>query len=267
MSHNHKLREQIDALAPWFHNIHLPDGTQTSPDHFLGDFPAFKWEEIKSYIPKDLSGKTVLDIGCNAGFYSLELARRGAMVTAVDLDPHYLKQAEWVFSQYELEGSVTLKQQQVYDLAREDTRYDIVWFMGVFYHLRYPLLALDIISRKVKETLVFQTLTIPGDEIYQTKGDYPIYDREEMLHEGWPKMAFIENSFNGDPTNWWAANISCVEAMLRTCGFRISDRPGSDLFLCEPDPGNPGVSQTWNESEYLSAIQRDWRATYLKKVR
>src|SRR3954463_5960088 len=87
--------QAIAALGPWFHNIHLPDGTQTAPDHFLGDFPRFKWEALADHLPADLEGWTALDIGCNAGFYTFELAARGARVTGIDVDPHYLAQAEW----------------------------------------------------------------------------------------------------------------------------------------------------------------------------
>jgi len=65
----------VAALAPWFHNPHLPDGVQTAPDHFLGDSPTFKWREIAPHLPEDLHGWRVLDVGCNAGFYSFELAR------------------------------------------------------------------------------------------------------------------------------------------------------------------------------------------------
>jgi tRNA (mo5U34)-methyltransferase len=73
-------------LAPWFHNLHLPNGRQTAPDHPLGDFPAFKWRQIAHHVPADLSGKRALDIGCNAGFYSFELAGRGAQVLAIDVE-------------------------------------------------------------------------------------------------------------------------------------------------------------------------------------
>src|SRR3546814_10349498 len=84
--------DQVAALGPWFHNLHLPDGTETAPDHPLGDFPAFKWQQVTRHLPEDLSGWTALDIGCNAGFYSFELAKRGAMVTGIDIDPAYLHQ-------------------------------------------------------------------------------------------------------------------------------------------------------------------------------
>lgn len=267
MTESSDTKKKIKELGPWFHNIHLPGGHQTAPDHFLGDFPAFKWEKIKKYIPDDLSGKTALDIGCNAGFYSLELARRGARVTAIDFDTNYLNQAEWVISRFGLEEQITLEHKQVYDLAREDKQYDIIWFMGVFYHLRYPLLALDIISRKTREMLAFQTLTMPGGGSFEPSEDYTMDERDQMTDPEWPKAAFVEKWFNGDPTNWWIPNNSCIEAMLRSSGFKIINQPGREIFLCRPDPDDPGVSKTWNESEYLSAIGQDWQDTYQKKIR
>src|SRR4051812_10308771 len=134
------LQENISSLGPWFHNLHLPDGTQTCPDHPLGDFPSFKWRALRHCFPEDLSGATVLDIGCNAGFYSLELARRGAMVTAIDLDPHYLRQARWASEVCGLAERIHFEQRQVYSLAHAGRRWDIVLFLGVLYHLRYPML-------------------------------------------------------------------------------------------------------------------------------
>lgn len=254
------LQHEIEQLKPWFHNIHLPDGSQTAPEHFLGDFPSFKWELIKKYIPEDLSRWTALDIGCNAGFYSLEMAKRGAKVLGIDLDLHYLKQAQLIMKFFNFQDKVKLKNQQVYDLARDDKKYDLVWFMGVFYHLRYPLLALDIIAQKTKKLLVFQSLTMPGDEHpHEISHDYKINDRNEMLKSSWPKMAFIEQKLNNDPTNWWAPNPAAVEAMLRSSGFKIIARPGQEIYICKPDPDNPPVAATWNRSEYLSAIGKDWK--------
>ena len=43
-------------LGPWFHNLHLPDGVQTAPDHPLGDFPRWKWEEIAPHLPVSPKG-------------------------------------------------------------------------------------------------------------------------------------------------------------------------------------------------------------------
>src|SRR3954465_15637670 len=87
--------QEITALGPWFHNLHLPDGSRTAPYHALGDFPAFKWAGIAPHLPTDLTGWTALDIGCNAGFYSIELARRGAHVTGIDVENLFIRQARW----------------------------------------------------------------------------------------------------------------------------------------------------------------------------
>ncbi len=251
-------QQEIAALAPWFHNLHLPDGTQTAPDHPLGDFPHFKWEQIASHLPEDLSGWRALDIGCNAGFYSIELARRGAIVTGIDLDPHYLKQAHWAVSQYGLTDRVTFRRMQVYDLARDPEQFDLILFLGVFYHLRYPLLGLDLVAKKVRKLLVFQTLSLPGDDVIDETQDMKIEDREVMNAPGWPKMAFIEHRLAGDPTNWWAPNRAAVEAMLRSSGLQVTGHPGHEIYLCSPRISNVSLENNMKEAELLSATGRPW---------
>lgn len=250
------IQKTIERLSPWFHNLHLPDGRQTAPDHFLGDFPSYKWAEIAPYLPADLSGWRALDIGCNAGFYAFELARRGASVTAIDVNPTYLAQARWAAKQFDLTPRIRFAQMQVYDLVELDDTFDLVLFLGVFYHLRYPLLGLDIVARKVGRLLAFQTLTMPGETVYEHTQDRGINDRAAMLDPGWPKLAFIEHRLAGDPTNWWAPNHAAVEAMLRSSGLRITARPGTETYLCEPDPANPACITTWNHAEFAAAIRR-----------
>ncbi len=248
--------DQADAIArlgPWFHNLHMPDGTQTAPDHNLGDFPSYKWQRLAPHLPEDLHGWSVLDIGCNAGFYTFELARRGAHVTALDSDRHYLDQARWASGVYGLSDSIEFRQIQVYDLAHEADSYDLVLFMGVFYHLRYPMLGLDTVAQRVGRLMVFQTMTMPGDEILENTQRLDLDYREPMLDPGWPKMAFIEGRLADDPTNWWAPNIACVEAMLRSAGMRITKRLPHELYLCEPNLEKPSVMTTWNAGEYRAA--------------
>jgi len=263
---NGKLELRIKELQPWFHNLHLPNGVQTAPDHYFGDFPKFKWDDIKRYIPRNLDGMTALDIGCNAGFYSFELARRGADVLGIDLDPHYLRQAKWAAREMGLSGKVSFKQMQVYDLAKMKRSFDIIIFMGVFYHLRYPMLALDIVAQKVKKMMIFQTLTMPGEEVFQTKPDMMLNERKNMLKKGWPVMAFIERRLAKDPTNWWAPNHACIEAMLRTSGLKVTARPGHEMYVAKPDDALTAVSTGWNRSEYLSAIGQEWMSALDKKV-
>lgn len=262
-----EIDNEIDDLKPWFHNLHLPDGNHTAPDHFLGDFPYFKWKELSPHIPEDLSGWKVLDIGCNAGFYTFELAKRGANVLGIDLDPHYLRQAEWAAKKYGLEDQVRFEQMQVYDLAKVQEEFDLVWFMGVFYHLRYPLLALDIISQKAKKMMVFQTLMMPDKRSITIKDDYDVNDRQEMLKEGWPKMAFVEKRLAGDPTNWWVPNHAAIEAMLHTCGMSVVSIPIDETYICKPDNKYTSVLEGWNYSEYLSAIGSPWKNQVENKVK
>jgi tRNA (mo5U34)-methyltransferase len=226
------LDDELRALAPWFHNLHLPDGRQTAPDHPLGDFPAFKWAQIEPELPEDMTGMRALDIGCNAGFYSLALAQRGASVLGIDVDPHYLRQAEWARAQFGVSADqLTVRRMQVYDLARIRGTFDVVLFLGVLYHLRYPLLALDIVAERVGDLLVLQTLTMPGDEVAEPPPDLPLGERHRMLETGWPKMAFIERRLEDDPTNWWAPNRACVEAMLRSTGLEVVASPGHEIQL------------------------------------
>jgi tRNA (mo5U34)-methyltransferase len=233
----HSLRQdEIASLGPWFHNLHLPDGTETAPTHFLGDFPSYKWRALAPHLPERLDGWTALDIGCNAGYYSFELARRKARVTGIDVDPHYLRQARWAARELGLENDVEFREMQVYDLASEAAKYDLVLFMGVFYHLRYPLLGLDIVARHTQRMMVFQTMTIPGMEVYGDTSDHPINEREVLLEPGWPRMAFIERRFATDPTNWWVPNHAGVEAMLRSSGMEVQAHLGHEIYLCAPAP-------------------------------
>jgi tRNA (mo5U34)-methyltransferase len=89
-----QLAQRISELGDWFHNLDL-HGVPTAPHHFLGDFPSIKWRQIARAIPQDLAGATVLDVGCNGGFYSIEMKKRGAKrVVAIDVDDRYQTVAE-----------------------------------------------------------------------------------------------------------------------------------------------------------------------------
>ena len=246
------LDREIAARAPWYHNLHLPGGRQTAPDHRFGDFPRNKWRQLKPHLPSSLAGLRALDIGCNAGFYSFALADMGADVVGIDDHPHYLRQAEWAAGVLGARN-VTLRRQQVYDLARTDERFDLVLFLGVFYHLRYPLLALDIIARLEPQWLVFQSLTADGDDERAEPREALDFDRRDRLAaRDWPFMAFIEGTFAGDPTNWWAPSHAAVCALLRAAGFRITARPGHELYLCRRDPSVR--QQPVDPREYAAAV-------------
>lgn len=246
------LAREIAELGPWFHNLHLPGGVTTAPDHWLGDFPRYKWEQLAPCLPNDLNGWRALDIGCNAGFYSFALAERGARVTGLDSDARYLRQAEWARERLGLDG-VDFRRGQVYDLAGSDERYDLVLFMGVLYHLRYPMLALDTVARLKPRLMVFQSLTHGGERLPpENDASLDFATRGRLDHPDWPKLAFIETAFADDPTNWWVPNHAAIEAMLRAAGFAIEAHPGHELYLCRTATDAPPVPLS--EDEYASAI-------------
>ncbi len=250
------VEEEVARLGPWFHNLHLPDGTQTAPDHALGDFPAFKWREIAPALPEDLSGWRVLDVGCNAGFYTFELARRGADVLGVDADERYLEQAKWAAARFGMEERVRFRKMQVYDLLHHSERYDLVMFMGVFYHLRYPVLALDILAEKTKRLMIFQSATMPEEGAAEVPPDLSMEDRDEMLQPGWPRMAFVEHRLSADPTNWWFINEAAAEALLRSAGLRVVARPGHEIYACEPDPESDSRESVMRAREQFAMMKQ-----------
>jgi tRNA (mo5U34)-methyltransferase len=253
------IRRKVDELAPWFHNLRLPGGVETAPDHPLGDFPTVKWRQLAPTLPSDLHGWTALDIGCNAGFYSLELARRGAEVLAIDHDERYLSQGRWVAHLLGQERGLRFRRRQVYELARSTEQFDLVLFMGVFYHLRYPLLGLDIAARLCRRLMVFQTLTMPGTAVRQDTYDRAIDNRSDLDAPGWPRMAFVEHRFANDPTNWWVPNHAAVLAMLRSTGMRVVRHPAHEIYLCVPDPDWANDPDRYSPAEMLAATGQEWQ--------
>jgi tRNA (mo5U34)-methyltransferase len=237
-----ELKRQIEELGPWFHNIEL-DGIFTAPNHFLGNYPQVKWQRFADAIPADLKGKSVLDIGCNAGFYSLEMKRRGAEhVLGIDFDDTYLAQARFAAATAGLD--IEFRKHSVYDIAAIGRHFDIVLFMGVLYHLRHPLLALDLIREHVMgDLMVFQSMHRGSNDIAEVQKNYDFEDRDPFDQPGFPKLHFIEHRYSNDPTNWWIPNRSCVEAMLRSSGFRIIGHPEAEVYLCRPD--GPGVGAVY----------------------
>jgi tRNA (mo5U34)-methyltransferase len=152
------------------------------------------------------------------------------------VDDHYLRQARWAAEQLDPHGRVEFSRMTVYALAELDERFDLVLFLGVLYHLRHPLLALDIVADRVGGRLVLQTLTMPGDPPLEAPEDLPIGDRDSLTGPGGPRAAFIEHHLAGDPTNWWAPDDACVQAMLRSAGMRVTAIPDHEIYVCEPDP-------------------------------
>ncbi|MDQ1375709.1 MAG: tRNA (mo5U34)-methyltransferase [Actinomycetota bacterium] len=91
----------------------------------------------------------------------------------------------------------------VMDLTPEAVgTFDVVLFLGVLYHLRHPLLALE------------RVISVTGDHLI-------LETHVERLSTRRPAMVlYPDDELSGDPTNWWGPNRRAVVAMLETVGFR-----------------------------------------------
>jgi tRNA (mo5U34)-methyltransferase len=226
------IEARVRALGDWFHNLDLA-GVRTAPEHFLGDYPRDLWRAIENTIPSDLRGKTVLDVGCNAGFFSIEMKRRGAdRVVGIDSDDRYLAQARLAT---EVAGAeVELRKLDAYDVAELGEKFDVVLFMGVLYHLRHPLLALDLLREHVtRDLLLVQTLLRGNlDPPREWAEDYSFEETTIFDDPRWPKMHLVEREYAHDWTNWWIPNRACAAAMLRSAGFAVIENSMPQVFVC-----------------------------------
>ncbi len=143
-------------------------------------------------------GGKSLDIGCNAGFYSIEMKRRGAdRVVAIDSDEGYLAQAR--FAAQVCGVDLVFRNLSVYQVAELKERFDLVLFMGVLYHLRHPLLALDLLHKHVvKDQLVFPSLLRGSGRTMSVEDDHPFSETGIFNRPEFPRMYFIENQYSQD---------------------------------------------------------------------
>ena len=216
-------REQIQAelkrLEPWFHRIDLGDGLYTKTESVMGepvDHPCGPWQTIRGLLPRDLSGKTVLDVGCNAGFYAFETKRRGAArVLGVDGQRQHVRQG--LFVRKALGLDVDFRRLNVYELnPRSVGQFDITLALGLLYHLKHPILALENLYQVTKELLIIETAIMP---VQQTPASfaYSLGSATATLHP----LAYVENPPEAKEQvfNWFLPSVNALTALLRNTGF------------------------------------------------
>lgn len=211
------LRERV-AAHRWYHSIDLGHGIVTpgvdnSPERLA-----------RIDLPASLAGRTVLDIGAWDGFFSFECERRGASrVVASDYFSWHSadgwgRKAGFEMAREALGSNVEDVDIDVMDLSPERVgTFDVVLFLGVLYHLRHPLLALERIASVTADLLILETVV-------------------DMVGLGRPAAAFYPGrELNNDPTNWWAPNAEGVAALLRAAGFEhvrtVTNLPGAPYRL------------------------------------
>jgi tRNA (mo5U34)-methyltransferase len=195
-----EVREHVEKIK-WFHSIDLGHGIVTPGC----DRSAAKLKRI--HLPGDLTGRTVLDIGAWDGFFSFEAERRGAQrVVAADYfcwsGEGWGTKEGFDLSRRVLDSRVEDCEIDVFDLSPERVGlFDVVLFLGVLYHLKYPQAALERVASVTTDLLILET-------------------HVDHLDTRSPVVAFYpDDELDEDPTNWCGPNPSALEWMLRDVGF------------------------------------------------
>jgi tRNA (mo5U34)-methyltransferase len=214
-----EILAELKRLEPWFHCIDIGNGLATKSRSAVGEpveHPRPTWERVKACLPDDLSGQTILDVGCNAGFYSIEMKRRGAArVLGIDSQRDLIRQAVFVRKVTQLD--IDYQRMSVYDLDPRDVgQFDITLALGLIYHCKHLVLALEklfLVTRSllVLETAIYPPRKSPGSFVY------PVGGGQSKLHP----LAYIENPPDAKEAiyNWFLPSTAALSALLKNIGF------------------------------------------------
>ena len=218
------------------------------------DHPRPTWEFVRRHLSEDLSGKTLLDVGCNAGFYCFEAARRGAArVVGVDAQRLLVRQARFVGRALGASG-VEFEKMSVYDLdpARLGGQFDVTLALGLVYHCKHLVLALERLFRVTRELLILETAIFPPAH---SPGPfvYPVGGLQSTLHP----LAYVENppGMKEAIYNWFLPSPDALRALLLNVGFdEVSVHPATQddraILVCRKHTPYPDSRAL----QFLSAI-------------
>ena len=188
-------------------------------------------------MPKDLSGQSVLDVGGNAGYFSIQMMLRGAKrCVLVEPFEEFARQAEYASQEFGVKLRIVNEDVHTYCLTTKE-RFDYVLFLGLFYHLKYPGLVLDRLAEMTKRRIFFQSHLIGSEEDTCADQDNYIRQTDDILLNDprFPRLLFIEKLYNRDPTNWWIPNYTALEPLLRSAGLKVVARPHPQVVVAEPE--------------------------------
>lgn len=237
MSSARKSLERLKELGWWYQHFTLPCGLRTGDGQEPAYDPEKRWRLFEPFIPADLSGMSVLDLGGCSGYFSIQMKLRGA-ARCVLVEPYaeFLEQAKFAASEFGVELEFAAEDAHTFCLTREE-RFDYVLFLGLLYHLRHPLLVIDRLADMTRKRLVVASAILgPETGSADPERDFDRTDDDFLLNDpSYPRLAFIENRYYGDPTNWWLPNYAALPAMLRSAGMRVIARPHAHIAVAEPE--------------------------------
>lgn len=194
------VQKQIEAHAPWYHQIDLGNGVYTiekTGDDF--GYPHKLWESIQSLLPKKLAGQTILDVGCSDGFFSIESVRMGAKhVLAIDTEKRRIRNLTFLKEYLELDA-LQVQRESLYKLHGVG-EFDVGFLLGFLHCTEHPLLALQQMNT-LCNTIIIGSLIAPG-----AKHPY-------LLWGPWVK----------GQKKGWVPTTSCLEEMIEFAGFSITN--------------------------------------------
>ncbi len=189
-----EIRSKVNKLH-WFQGFELVPGVMTPGVSIMSERVSY------FQIPQDLTGKRVLDIGCNDGYFTFLAESRGATVVAIDAWPR-----DGFFLAQEVLGSkAEFHHMSVYDIHPDVLgTFDIVFFFGVYYHLKHPLLAMERVAGVTRDYAIVES---------------EIMDLPHPRNAGFSRFYEHDELVRGDPSNWWVPNIPCLIQTTRAAGF------------------------------------------------
>lgn len=210
-----RAREAIAKQDIWYHKIEVAPGVWTPGVHDSPEGLAL------IEMPEDLTGMRVLDIGARDGFFTFEAERRGAReVVALDNEsPH---NTGFAIAAELLGSKAKYITENVYSLDPERYgTFDLVLFLGVIYHLRHPLLALDRIHDVCSPDALLLLETHMIDEgLVDDTGEWR---RLADFHPDLASLPIVQyypaDMLANDITSQWAPNRKALEGWLLGSGF------------------------------------------------
>src|SRR5215212_490786 len=218
-------REEAEAFIRkqpfWYHRMYLGNGIYTMPPTMADQV----WALIKPTFPTDLKGASILDVGSNAGYFSILAKLQGAgRILGIESIDFYLEQAQYIQKIWQMD--IENRLMDAHELGKIDEQFDLVMFAGILYHLKNPLQVLEDAGSHCRDAIIVETEIIPENPRNRVIARVGPPGKVKLTATTKGFMKFHErDELNGDTSNWWVPDTECLFGMLRVAGFKYFSRP------------------------------------------